>query len=197
MLRALFASVILGICTLLTLSAQESVNATEIYPLAIGHKWTYRIVGQEDRFVVTVKSKEKVGNQMCFRVEASIKDKVLAVEQVAIKGNGVYRYKMDEDELVPPILLIKNPSKQNETWKQDYKLGKKAASVTLHSSFEGVTVPAGKYLALVINCDVTEGDTKAKTTLWFAPKVGLVKQTYEVGKNILTLELEKFEPAGK
>ncbi len=197
MLRMLLASATLITCALLTLSAEESVTANEIYPLAVGHKWTYKISGQEDRFVVTVKGKEKIGNQMCFRIEASIKEKVIAVEHVAIKGNGVFRYKIDEDELTPPVLLIKNPSKDKDTWKQEYKLGKKAASVTLSSTFEGITVPAGKYLALVVNGDITEGDTKAKSTLWFAPKVGLVKQSYEIGKNSMTLELEKFEPATK
>ena len=93
--------------------------------------------------------------------------------------------------------MLKYPFKKDETWEVETTLGAEKMTVKVKASeSEDVTVPAGKYKAIKADMDRTVAGMQATSTSWFAPDVGVVKQTMAVGGSTATLELEKFE-AGK
>ncbi len=58
---------------------------------------------------------------------------------------------------------------------------------------EEVQVPAGKYQAVSVKIETTVNGNKISTTYWFAPEVGIVKQTMGIQGKSINMELLKFE----
>jgi hypothetical protein len=171
-------------------SAQPA--ASEYFPSQPGNRWTYRIVGQDDRLVVVSTFTEPIGGYSCFRLESRLRSQFIASAHFSVRKDGVYQMRSDGYNLDPPLPICKFPPTDKETWKVDFKLGEKKATIAYECSFEEVTVPTGKYKALVIHSETPEGTGKLLNTCWYAPKVGLVKQVVDDGDKIV-LELEKFD----
>ena len=75
--------------------------------------------------------------------------------------------------------------------------GRSAFRARSRSSGEEVTVPAGKYTAVVVSCDDLDANgAKYSFTTDYVKDVGMVKQVIEAGGLKVTVELEKYE-AGK
>lgn len=185
------------LCCTSWVNAQGLQATEELYPLEIGNTWTFRVSGQEERFTIKVAALEKVGDFECFRLEATLKDKPVGTEHLLVAKNGIFRARTDKDDVSPPVCILQFPSKKGDSWKGEYKLGGKAATALFVADTETVTVPAGKFTTISVQADLSEMGGRVRTTLWFAPKVGVVKQTLEEGKRVITLELEKFEKGGK
>ena len=178
-----------------TSGAIEPVAGDELFPVAAGNRWIYRLRGQDDRFVITALRKEKVGDTLCMRLEGKLNNRIVATEHVSITKEGVYRHRNDTAEIVPPLLICKFPPLKAESWKIDYKVDGKSASVAYLCDLEEVVVPAGKFNAVVIRAEVLSASMKIKNTCWYAANTGMVKQLIEDGDNKIVLELDKFEPA--
>ena len=89
------------------------------------------------------------------------------VTVIAVSAEGLFRVSSNGKALGTPIQLFKSPPKVGATWKSG-DVGFKIVGE------EEVEVPAGKYKAF----KVESPDSGApNTVLWFAPGVGLVKQT--------------------
>jgi hypothetical protein len=177
-------------------TAQDPPSSEEIFPLAIGNRWTYRINGKE-KFVVTALRNEKIGDALCTRLEARGKADGFSSESVAVRNDGLYRYRDEGFDLDPPLKFCKLPLKKGDTWKATYKIGGKTGAIRYEVDTDTVTVPAGSYTAWVIRGEGGEDKNKVKFTSWYVAKVGLVKQSIEDSKMawMLEIELEKFEPA--
>src|SRR5262245_64059635 len=76
-------------------------------PLAVGNSWTYKVSGQDDRFVVRVARQEMVGEQTCFRLDASLKDRIVASEHLAFTKEGLCRFRVDQADVFPPVCVLK------------------------------------------------------------------------------------------
>ncbi|HZT83377.1 MAG TPA: hypothetical protein VFA26_24315, partial [Gemmataceae bacterium] len=115
---------------------------------------------------------------------------------VAARADGLYRYTDQGQQAQPPLLFLKLPPKKGGAWKFDFKLGGQQVKGGLVLDEEEVTVPAGKYKAVVVETKDAEGPAtlKPQAKWWYAPGVGLVKQQMKVGDAEATFELEKFEP---
>jgi hypothetical protein len=176
---------------------QVPVATDNYFPLAVDHVWTYRIAGTDEKFVVRVGGVEKIREVDCFRLDASVKGQIVATEHLRTTAEGVFRYRMDREDVVPPLCVCRYPVKPGDAWTTDYKLGTRGAKADFKSDFEAITVPAGKYKAAVVKLEMTEADSKLRATHWYAPNAGLVKLQFEQGKQVIVMELEKFEPAKK
>ena len=172
------------------LSAQPATN--EYFPSQPGNRWTYRIVGQDDRLVVLSYVAEPISGYPCFRLESRMRNQFVATTHLSVRKDGVYQMKSDGYTIEPPLPICKFSPTEKETWKLDFKLGEKKASIVYESSYEEVVVPSGKYKALVIRSETPEGTGKLLNACWYAPKVGLVKQVVDDGDKIV-IELEKFD----
>jgi hypothetical protein len=183
--------------------AQDKMETTPYYPLAVGTTWEYRV--GDNKFTLKVTKHEKVGNVLCARVEYLVKDKdkgaekVQSFEHISVSKDGVTRNSQEGKEITPPVLFLKLPPKKDETWKVDSKT---AGGETIKGTFknngeEEVKVPAGSYKAVVVaSQDLEANGVKMSVTYYFAEKVGIVKQLIEVAGQKVVVELEKYE-AGK
>lgn len=188
-----------------TLGDEPAVKVENLLPLAVGNSWTYKVSTQDDprfgprvqddRFVVRVVRQEMVGEQTCFRLDASLKDRVVATEHLAFTKDGLCRFRVDKDDVVPPVCVLKQPAPKGGRWRQSYQVGGRQATSTLTLSNGEVTVLGKKYKAVTVEASIGDlrGPPTTRTVISYADGVGIVRQEVIGGKGSLVLELEKVE----
>jgi hypothetical protein len=170
---------------------------TSYYPLKVGNQWIYKAANGQ-KVVIRVAKEDKIGEVPCVKLESVTNGAVVKSEHLAAKKDGIYRYAGDGADLDPPVLVLKLPPKKGESWKVDTKLAGHTVRGTFHvvDDQAAVAVPAGKFKAVSVHTDDMRLDADLlKTTLWFAPGVGLVKQDLTYKDKQVSLELEKYEAA--
>jgi hypothetical protein len=186
---------------------EPAPRVENLLPLAVGNSWTYKVSTQDDprfgprvqddRFVVRVVRQEMVGEQTCFRLDASLKDRVVATEHLAFTKDGLCRFRVDKDDVVPPVCVLKQPAPRSGQWRQSYKVGGRQANSTLTVSNGDLTVLGKKYKAVTVEASVGEPGPgrppSTRTVISYADGVGIVRQEVIGGKGSLVLELERFE----
>ena len=183
---------------LLATHAADEPLVTPYYPVKVGTRWQYKVGGNS--LTVKVAKHEKVGDVTCAVLETSRDDQVITTEHVGIKADGVYRYTLATFKPDPPFRILKLPAQKGDTWKIESKVAGQTLSGKFTLSESEVTVPAGKYKALLAVSDgFTAPDPNGNTIkivfkFWFAEKVGMVKQTFQLGEGPeVVIELEKVE----
>jgi hypothetical protein len=95
--------------------------------------------------------------------------------------------------------LIKYPIKPGDKWDGEHQMGPdKAKVVTKVGNSQQIQVPAGQYNAVPVTLTTSVKGQTIDTTYWFAPNVGIVRQTATIpgpaGPITITTELEKYTP---
>ena len=83
------------------------------FPLKKGTTWEYVADGKKITTVVT--DHEKVGDLMCAKIETDLGGGQKIIEHVAVKDDGIYRVKANNEEVKPPFLILKLPPKRTVT----------------------------------------------------------------------------------
>jgi hypothetical protein len=175
--------------------APDTVPATPYFPLQVGNVWHYR--AGENQFTLRVTRHEKIGGVMCARVEMVMNKKKVADEHLGVGADGLARYAVAGKEVKPPILLLKLPVKDGNTWKVESKFDGKLLRGSFTEGSAEVKVPAGKYQAVTVTAADLEVDgVKMGLTYYFAENVGMVKQAIDLAGQKILVELEKFDKAG-
>src|SRR6476660_2060370 len=100
------------------LADEPAPRAENLLPLAVGNSWTYKVSSlddprfprvQDDRFIVRVVRHEMVGEQTCFRLDANLKERVVATEHLAFTKEGLCRFRVDNQEVNPPLPILRWP----------------------------------------------------------------------------------------
>lgn len=197
------------------LTAQEKLKEASFYPLKVGTTWHYRT--GESKFTIRVARHEKVGDTLCALLETMRDGKVVGSEHLAVSGDGVYRHDLTypqlqsdpndknkrvktavKQTLKPPILVLKLPPKNGDSWKVDSKGGGRNFRGSFQIAEQEITVPAGTYKTFrVASQDLEVNSLKANITTFFAQGVGMVKQIIEMGNAKIEIELEKIDAGGK
>src|SRR5260370_25258892 len=102
-------------------AADETPKTSDYYPLKVGNVWIYKI--SDVKFEMRVKSFESVDGQLCARIEMSVNGNPQAVEHVAVKDDGVYRYKFQDKKAEPAVPFLKLPPAPCETWEVSSSIG--------------------------------------------------------------------------
>jgi hypothetical protein len=194
-MRYCFSAAVL-FCAMGSVCAADEIKGSDLFPLSVGKRWTYRIQGQ-DNLTITVTDVEKIGGFPCYRLEGRQRGTVVATEHLSIRADGVYRMRFDSADFDPSLPICKFPPASDQTWKLDYKIADKKASISFETETEEITVPAGKYKTVVVHSVVPEGTGQLKNSCWYAPKVGMVKQQIESDDGKIVLELERERPEKK
>src|SRR5207245_7412304 len=116
--------VLLGSLAPLT-GAENPAKEATYYPLAVGTKWVYKTstAGNTNRVVIRVVKEEKVGDVLCFRLEAASGDGEKPVtEHVANRADGMYRYTALGEKISPPLRVLKLPPRIGDSWEIDSKI---------------------------------------------------------------------------
>jgi hypothetical protein len=190
------------LCPLVTLilacsaaAADPPLPSENLFPLKIGNTWTYKVANQEDRFVVRAVRQEMIGSQTCMLLEGSLKDRVVATEHVAFLKDGLYRFRVDREDVVPPLCVLRTPLPKKGSWpnlKSEFRLGSRTANAGFFWNKEEVTVAGMKYRTTKVLAGTFEGGRfQPLSDTWYADGVGIVQQ--RIFPRQLTLELEKFE----
>jgi hypothetical protein len=197
--RGLFLVLMIGGAAVAQDEATDKEKTPNYYPLTVGTKWIYelRADGQKKKLTNQVAKIETLDGKKLAVVETLIDGMVTGTAHIAVTDKGVMCHRMNGVEVTPPICVLKYPFKKDETWEVETTLGAEKMTVKVKAGeSEDVTVPAGKYKAIKADMDRTVAGMQASATTWFAPDVGVIKQTMAAGGSTATLELEKFE-AGK
>ena len=188
------AAVLLG-GTLLA-QQKDAPNADGYFPLKAKTKWTYKVQDQTIEVVVAGPG-EKINNEETTKVDTLVNGKVVASELYSVKADGVYRVKVKDDKIDPPVKVLAVPVKKGETWDIKSKVGTQtvAGKFTVKNDKEAVVVPAGKFEAVLVEgADLDVAGTKTTVKMWFVKDKGIVKLSYKIQEAESVLELSKYEP---
>jgi hypothetical protein len=175
-------------------SADDKMPTSSWYPLAVGNTWQYRV--GENHYTLKVAKHEKIGTQLCARLEMSVKNKVISHEHVAVTSDAIVRTSFEGKVANPPIPFLKLPPKKDQSWKVESKMAGQVFKGTFKAGEEEVKVPAGTYKTVTVTGqDLEVNGVKMTLTYYFADKVGMVRQVIEMAGQKIIVEMEKFEPA--
>ena len=187
------AAVLLAASTILA-QAPPAPPGSDLFPLKQKSKWVYKVADQE--VVVEVNGTEKIGTDEFTKVETKVGGALKATELFQIKSDGVYRVKVKEDKVEPPVKILALPPTKDATWKIDSKVGSQSVKgeFKIKDVKEPVTVPAGKFDAVVVDGpDFDIAGNKTSIKQWFVPGKGIVKLVFSIqGSTESVLELKEY-----
>src|SRR5689334_8592331 len=139
-----------------TVLADDPLPGEKLFPLTVGNIWTYKVSGQDDRFVVRAVRQEMVGEQTCVLLEASLKDRVVATEHLAFTKTGLYRYRVDKEDVDPPVCVVRIPlpTNANHRWttgKKDFHVGARSGVAAFSWKLEEIAIGSKKYKTTAIH----------------------------------------------
>jgi hypothetical protein len=194
----MFGAVMVLLCGVaLAQPPKDAPNADGYFPLRTKTKWTYKV--QDQTIEVVVAGTEKFNNDECTKVDTLVNGKVVASELYLVKGDGVYRVKVKEDKVDPPVKVLAVPPSKGASWDIKSKVGTQTVSGTfkLKEDKDKVETPAGKFEAVLVEgVDLDVAGTKTTVRTWYVKDKGIVKLSYKIGDAESVLELTKVEIPG-
>jgi hypothetical protein len=176
------------------------VGKSDFYPLDLGSEWTYDINGQT--VVARVTKHEKIGEHAAGKVDSFLGKQKLSSEHIAVLADGVYRVAFDGAVADKPVMILKLPPKDGESWTVDTSISGNTIKGTARCDKEAIEVPAGKFDAFRVtgSYTVTAADGSTQTpsfTFWFAEKTGVAKLGTGAAGSEVMLNLKSFERGKK
>jgi hypothetical protein len=197
------AGIFLVIATALPSPAQAPLAQKKLpdyYPLKPGTNWTYNLDpgdGRKIRVTNRIARIETIKGKSMARLETIINGRVAVTQYLLSTSDGVFRYRMGEADVSPPLCILKYPIKDGESWIVDSMIGQEQLKMSFTSGRrEEVVATAAKYQAIPVVCEINAPGGQITTTSWYAPDVGMVKDTRQFGDKTITMDLITFE-AGK
>lgn len=185
----------IGAAVLLVGAVSFAQTGTENYfPLKQKTKWTYKVMDQTVEVVVN--GTEKINNEECTKVDTLVNGKVVASELYSIKPDGIYRVKVKDDKIEPPVKILQLPVKKDAEWEIKSKVGNQSVSgkFKIKEINDKTTVPAGSYSTVYVEGnDMEIAGTKTTVKTWYAPNVGVVKLEFKIQDAVSELVLTKYE----
>ena len=175
----------------------EEEKTPSYFPIKLGTKWSYEVkqAGKTVKLENQIAKIETIDGKSLSVFEKSVNGTVAGTEHLAATEKGVFRHRVDGTELSPPICVLKSTLKKDDTWETESTIANEQIKVKAKVlDAEDVTVPAGKYKAFRVEVEYSVAGMQATVTFWFAPDVGIVKQSID-GSDKNFIELTKFEAA--
>jgi hypothetical protein len=178
------------------------------FPDAIGNMWRTRLteyrteLGTSEAInsVVTRKVVKKAGNVVTLEKRRG--DSSPQEETVTVSPDGLLLQEVGR----APFLALKLPPKDGDTWKLRYPALFEGGDLTDATAKTGpaaeIEVPAGRFRAVpvtvVVKKEIVPGIEKTeRTTIHYAPQVGILKRVFESSGQPVQIEvLEMFQQAG-
>ncbi|CAN5148734.1 hypothetical protein BH11PLA2_BH11PLA2_39830 [soil metagenome] len=176
-----------------TAPTPATTATSDYYPLKTGSTWTYKIA-EGDR---TVEMKvEKVENGEAT-IATTAQGRNVAKETIKVTADGVYRTKINDLPVTPPVKLLALPATKGATWEINSKVQDKAITgkMTIKDDKEKLKLKDGKEFECIAveGTDFKVDGTATKVKMWFSPGKGLVKLSYEVGGQEASLEFTDYK----
>ena len=190
-MRTILCSLIISLffCTI--------VFSEDYYPLREGNQWTYS-VSNGVKISMKITGFTEVNGVRCAKMEStaeSIMGTEESVEYLALDSDGIKAYKAitQGQEMIyePPVVRIKQPYKQGETWTSTME----QFGITLTTAFEAVgtqevLTEAGSFECIVIRSRIAlPGQQPIVSESYYADGTGLVLQSIQVSGQTITTSL--------
>jgi len=197
-LRFIIALGVIGFVSAIGLAEDKLADSTPFYPLNVGDSWDYK-TRDGIRETRKVSSIEKVNGIPCAKVVQMVDGKERGTEFIGVKADGVYRLAFGIAKPENPVLFLKLPLKEGDSWTVEGKATGETFKATFKVGAEKtIKVPAGEFKAFPVSTDdLVAAGVKASSTIYYAPNVGVVMHEFKSGNQTTISELEKFTPKGK
>jgi len=180
-------------------SAKPKPAAGDYFPLRVGDSWNYRHTTGESEYSLKVLSEEKQPDGSTrYLVEMLSGVKILSWNSkpagwVLLHHQGYPEHEGLEAKYDPPKQILQNPLVAGTKWEWQGKDHTQMEFVEKYQvvGFENVTVPAGKFRAMKVVCEVA-GGARMTRTYWYADGVGLVKSMTDGGQIKYGFELVDY-----
>jgi hypothetical protein len=163
----------------------------ELYPLKVASKWTYKL-GETQVVEIVVESIKDGEATLSTRVNG----KAVAKESVKVMADGVYRTKINDAPVNPPVKFLALPVKKDTKWSIDSKVQEQPikGNYIIKEEKEKIKTKDNKeYDCVVVDApELDVAGTKTSVKQWFSPTKGLVKLSYIIANYEATIELVEY-----
>ena len=171
----------------------------EYFPTTVGARWVVRVTADKrvsEHTEVVVKVEEKDG----VKLVSVARDGGRPVSRYAVSPTGVSRVRQGESAFDPPLRLLRLPARPGNEWESDSA----ATSPFPPARYTGrcrafgpewVEVPAGRYQAVRVETEYTDGTRTFRRSAG-SPGVGLLKAVSRSPGHVSETVLKSFD-AGK
>lgn len=164
---------------------------TDLFPLKAGSKWKYKLSDGQEVEIRVDGIKDGEAN-----LSTLVQGRAVARESVKVQADGVYRTKINDAAITPPIKLLALPAKKDATWTVDSKVSEQAlkGKYTVKDEKDKVKTKDNKeYEAVSVDApDLDVAGQKATVKTWYSPGKGMVKLSYTVNNYEATIELVEY-----
>ena len=171
--------------------APVAAATTDLYPLKAGSKWKYKLGDTQD---------------VEFRVEGIkdgeatlgtyVQNRAVAKETVKVQADGVYRTKINDSPIAPPVKILALPAKKDVSWTIESKVQEQTlkGKYTIKEEKEKIKTKDNKeYEAVVVDApELDVAGTKTSVKTWYSPGKGMVKLSYTINYYEATIELVEY-----
>jgi hypothetical protein len=164
---------------------------TDLYPLKVGSKWKYKLGDAQEVEIRVDAMKDGEATLATY-----VQNRAVAKESVKVQADGVYRTKINDSPITPPVKILALPAKKDATWTIDSKVQEQAlkGKYTIKDEKEKVKTKDNKeYDAVVVDApELDVAGTKTSVKTWFSPGKGMVKLSYTINSYEATIELVEY-----
>ncbi len=185
---------VIGIGVVLSITFTSAVWAADYFPLQEGNQWTYTM-SSGMQMSTKVAGFADVGTVRCTIVETTMAGQT-SREYVAADAEGLKtcmgQAQGQEFRYDPPVVRIKLPYKEGDTWTATVNQFGTAVNTTFESvGKEQIQTPAGTFDCIKVRATVTTvpGQPPMVSTAYYAQGIGPVRQVLQVAGQELTVTL--------
>lgn len=150
----------------------------EYFPTKLGASWVIQVAAQEpakpkrvsEHTEVVTAVEEKDGTKLV----TVARDDGRPVARYAVSPGGVARVRQDGFTFTPPLRLLRLPSRPGDEWEWDSAVTSPLPPARLEGRCrafgpEWVEVPAGRFRAVRVETECSDGTADRSQVCWYAP----------------------------
>ena len=167
----------------------------DYYPLLPGTAWVYQV--GETAVLVKVKDYTEKAGVRTGLLSTEVNGAEVATETIRVDETGVYRTHINGTKIEPAVLILKFGIEKETEWATKCKVGEHKVDFRFKlDGLEDLEVPAGKYKAVKVTGSGTIAGIETQTEFHFAEGIGIVRLSYSIGGQRVSMDLKKYT-AGK
>lgn len=167
-------------------------SAADYFPLKEGNQWNYTM---SNGMQVTMKVSrfEDIDGVRCAVLDTSVAGQ-MTQEYMAVDSQGVKSYlsqaQGQQFRYDPPVLRIKLPYRQGDTWQATInQMGMAMTSNFQSAGREQIQTPAGSFDCIKVQSTMDMGGQSMAATIWYADGIGQVHQVMQMAGQEITITL--------
>jgi len=170
----------------------SAASAVDYFPLKEGNQWNYTM---SNGLPVTMRVSgfENVGSVRCAVLDTTVAGQTTR-EYMTVDSQGVKSHMSQmqgqQFRYDPPVLRIKLPYRQGDTWQANINQMGMAMTTSFRSAGqERIQTPAGTFDCIKVQSSMDMGGQSMAATIWYADGIGQVHQVMQMAGQEITVTL--------